>query len=213
MTIRSGEVSRAKGEEEGGGREHLSLESNPLEFDVVATDLAWSMSELAEIERILENKEDPKRYRALDRLILLDAPLSIGKLVQLYLSKADVTDNSGDVVYRGLRESFQIDVIIPLLEAALSDPQVEPREGIADLLSVLQVRKELGVLPPEASRRRRTERMEGSLRRAYQGFSGIPREGERPCSPEHRAAQRIRAHGGDLPRVVHSGASKRIEAR
>jgi hypothetical protein len=148
VMIRSGEVSRAKGAEEGGGREHLSLESNPLEFDVVATDPAWSMSELAEIERILENKENPERYRALHRLILLDTPPSVRKLVQLYLSKADVTDNSGDVVYRGLRESSQIDAIIPLLEAALSDPQVEPREGITDLLAGLQVRKELGVLPP-----------------------------------------------------------------
>lgn len=149
VMIRSGEVSRAKGAEEGGGREHLSLESNPLEFDVVATDPAWSMSELAEIERMLENKEDQvEPYRALHRLILLDTPPSVRKLVQLYLSKAGVTENSGDVVYRGLRESSQVDVIIPLLEVALSDPQVEPREGITDLLAGLQVRKELGVLPP-----------------------------------------------------------------
>ena len=82
------------------------------------------------------------------RLILLDTPPSVRKLVQFYLSKADVTDNSGGVVYRGLRESSQIDVIIPLLEAALSDPQAEPREGITDLLAGLQVRKKLGVLPP-----------------------------------------------------------------
>lgn len=148
VMIRSGEVSRAKRAEEGGGQEQLSLESDPLEFDVVATDPAWSMSELAEIERTLENKEDPERYHALHRLILLDTPPSIRKLVQLYLSKADVTHNSGDVVHRGLRESSQIDVIIPLLEAALSDPQVEPREGIADLLAGLQVRKKLGVMPP-----------------------------------------------------------------
>jgi len=148
VLVRSGEVSRAKRAGEGGGREHLSLESNPLEFDVVATDPAWSMSELAEIERILENKEDPERYRALHRLILLDTPPSIRKLVQLYLSKADVTHNSGDVVHRGLRESSQIEAIIPLLEAALSDPQVEPREGTTDLLAGLQVRKELGVMPP-----------------------------------------------------------------
>jgi hypothetical protein len=148
VMIRSGEVSRAKRAEEGGGRDQLSLESDPLEFDVVATDPAWSMSELAEIERTLENKEDPERYRALHRLILLDTPPSIRKLVQLYLSKADVTHNSGDVVYRGLGESSQINVIIPLLEAALSDPQVEPREGTTDLLAGLQVRKKLGVMHP-----------------------------------------------------------------
>lgn len=150
VMIRSGEVSRAKRAEEGGGRDQLSLESDPLEFDVVATDPAWSMSELAEIERTLENKEDPERYRALHRLILLDTPPSIRKLVQLYLSKADVTHNSGDVVYRSLRESSQIDVIIPLLETALSDPQVEPREGIADLLAGLQARKKLELMPPRA---------------------------------------------------------------
>src|SRR6267378_5406008 len=147
VTVQSGEVSRVKGAEEGGGRESLSLESNSLEFSVVA-DPAWSVAEVAEFERALKNKEDPERYRALHRLILLDTPPSVRKIVQLYLSKADVTDNSGGVVYCGLRESSQIDVIIPLLEAALSDPQFEPREGITDLLAVLQVRKELGVLPP-----------------------------------------------------------------
>jgi len=147
VTVQSGEVSRAKAAEEGGGRENLSLESNSLEFSVVA-DPAWSVAEVAEIERVLKNKEDPERYRALHRLILLDTPPSVRKLVQLYLSKADVTDNSGGVVHRGLRESSQIDVIIPLLEAALSDPLVEAREGMTDLLGGLQVRKELGVLPP-----------------------------------------------------------------
>jgi hypothetical protein len=146
VTVESGEVSRAKGGEEDSGKERLSLESNRLEFNIVA-DPAWSVSEVAEIERVLKNKEDPERYRALHRLILLDTPASVRKLVQLYLSKADVTDNSGSIVYRGLRESSQIDVIIPLLEAALSDPLVEPREGMTDLLAGLQVRKELGALP------------------------------------------------------------------
>jgi hypothetical protein len=149
VTIRSVEVSRAKEAEEGGGREPLSLESNPLEFDVVAPDPAWNVSELAEIERMLGNKEDPgERERSLHRLVLLDTPPSIRKLVQLYLSKVDAADNSGYVVDHGLRESSQIDVIIPLLEAALSDPLVQPREGLTDLLAGLQVRKELGVLPP-----------------------------------------------------------------
>jgi hypothetical protein len=147
VTVQSHQVSRAKGAQEGGGQEHLSLESNPLEFDVVA-DPAWSASEVAEIEQLLKNKEDQERYRGLHRLILLDTPSSVRKLVQLYLSKADVTDNSGGVVYRALGESSQMDVIIPLLEAALSDPLVEPHEGITDLLGGLQVRKELGVLPP-----------------------------------------------------------------
>ena len=76
VTVQSGEVSWAKGAEEGGGRERLSLESNPLEFNVVA-DPAWSVSEVAEIERVLKNKEDPERYRALHHLILLDTSPSV----------------------------------------------------------------------------------------------------------------------------------------
>ena len=149
VTVRSSEVSRRKGAKEGGGQEQLSLESNPLEFDIIEADPAWIVAELAEIEQVLENKEDRgQRYLALHRLILLDTPASVRRLVQLYLSKTNVTDNSRDVMYRGLRESSQIDVIIPLLVAALSDPQVEPPEGMTDLLGGLQVRKELGVLPP-----------------------------------------------------------------
>src|SRR5437773_9477536 len=78
VTVQSGEVSREKEAEEGGGRERLSLESNTLEFNVVA-DPAWSVSEVAEIGRVLKNKEDRERYRALHRLILLDTPPSVRK--------------------------------------------------------------------------------------------------------------------------------------
>jgi hypothetical protein len=37
-----------------------------------------------------------------------------------------------------------LDVIIPLLETALSNPEVSP-SGVVDLLAELKVRKELGV--------------------------------------------------------------------
>lgn len=149
VTVKSVEVSRVAGAEEGGGRKSLSLESNPLEFEVVAADPGWSMTQLAEIGQMLESKEDTgERYRALHRLILLDTPASVRKLVKLYLSPANASDGSGGGIYRGLRESSQIKVIIPLLEAALHDPLVAPREGITDLLAGLQVRNELGLLPP-----------------------------------------------------------------
>src|SRR5579859_79121 len=152
VTVRSNEVSIVVSAEEGGGRKAIALESNPLEFDVVAADPGWSLSEFAEIGQVLDGKEDlGERYRALHRLILLDTPSSVRKLVQLYLSQGNAPDSSGGVIYRGLRESSQIDVIIQLLEAALHDPLVTPREGLTDFLAGPQVRKELGLLPPRPS--------------------------------------------------------------
>jgi len=145
VIFKSGEISREKGVAEGGGRDHLALESNTLEFDI-GVDSAWSASELEEIERALKNKQNPDRDRALHRLILLDTPSSVRKLVELYLSKTDVPDYSEGVIYRALLKSSQMDVIISLLEMALSDPLVWPRQGMTDLLAGLQVRKELGVL-------------------------------------------------------------------
>lgn len=149
VTVESSEVSLIRGAEEGGGREWLSLESDPLEFEVVAPDPGWSMSQLAEIEQVLDSEPGPgEQDRVLHRLILLDTPSSVRKLVQLYLSQGKASDSSGGVLYRGLRESSQIEVILPALEAALCDPFLAPREGMTDLLAGLWVRKELGLLPP-----------------------------------------------------------------
>lgn len=150
VSVQSNEVSMAKRAEDGGGREFFLLESNTLEFDVVA-DPAWSASGVGEITRALKGGDETERYRALHRLIVLDTPLSVQKLAQLYFSKSELTEGDRGRAYQGLLESSQIEVIIPLAEAVLSDPQVEVREGMADLLVGLQVRKELGVLPPPPS--------------------------------------------------------------
>jgi hypothetical protein len=150
VSVHSNEVSMAKRAEDSDGWEFLSLESNTLEFNIVA-DPAWSASEVEEITRALKGGDETERYRTLHRLIVLDTPLSVQKLAQLYFSKTELSEGDGGRAYQGLRESSQIDVIIPLVEAALSDPQVEPHKGMADLLAGLQVRKELGVVPPPRS--------------------------------------------------------------
>jgi hypothetical protein len=150
VSVQSNEVSMAKRAEDGGGWEFLSLESNTLEFDVVA-DPAWSASEVGEITRALKDGDEAERYRALHRLVVLDTPQSVQKLAQLYFSKSELTESDRGRAYQGLLESSQIEVIIPLAEAALSDPGVEVREGMADLLAAIQVRKKLGVLPPPPS--------------------------------------------------------------
>jgi hypothetical protein len=150
LSVQSNEVSMAKLAEDGGGWEFLSLESNTLEFDVVA-DPAWSASQVGEITRALKDGDEAERYHALHRLVVLDTPQSVQKLAQLYFSKSELSESDRGRAYQGLLESSQIEVIIPLAEAALSDPRVEVREGMADLLAALQVRKELGVLPPPPS--------------------------------------------------------------
>jgi hypothetical protein len=73
---------------------------------------------------------------------------------------------------------------------------------MTNLLAGLQVRKELGDLPPRPQDTIGQTEWIGSVRRTNQTFSGIPREGKRPCAPEHQAAQRTRARGGDLPSMV-----------
>src|SRR2546430_52750 len=48
--ITSNEVSRIKTAEEGGGLEHLTLESNEIEFDILPPDPAWAAAELNSIQ-------------------------------------------------------------------------------------------------------------------------------------------------------------------
>jgi hypothetical protein len=147
LTITSNEVSRVKTGEEGGGEEHLTLESNPLEFDVITADPSWSAAEFAEIERVLDHSEDQQeRITALHHLAILDNPASVKRLAELYLSPGPEGDPSG-YVYRGLNNSSHVDLIVALLESSLSDPAGNPHGLGADLLAEFQVRKELGITP------------------------------------------------------------------
>jgi hypothetical protein len=147
LMITSNEVSRVKTGEEDGGEEHLTLESNPLEFDIVTADPSWNAAEFAEIERVLNHSEDQQeRISALHRLAILDTPASVKKLAELYLSPEPGGDPSG-YVYRGLNNSSHVDLVVALLESSLSDPARNPRGLGADLLAEFQVRKELGVFP------------------------------------------------------------------
>src|ERR1700730_9570685 len=50
IIITSKEVSRLKSAEEGGGEEHLTLESQPVEFDILPADPAWAAGELSNID-------------------------------------------------------------------------------------------------------------------------------------------------------------------
>ena len=144
LIITSKEVSRLKNAEEGGGLENLTLESPPVEFDILPADPAWAAGELSNIEQALKVAEAPgESARALGRLALLDTPASVQKLLQLYFAQSDVAPEW--LISSDLRESSQIDIIIPSLETALSDPTATIPSTLPGLLASLQTRKQLGM--------------------------------------------------------------------
>lgn len=145
LTVTSREVSRPEGSEKGSSQEQVTLESNTVEFEILPRDPAWEASELRTRLRELEDAKEPfERAKPSAQLALLDTQESARKLAELYLSSA------GPERYwygLGLTQSSQLFVVIPLLEAALSDPEVSP-SGVPELLAQLQVRKEMGVFRP-----------------------------------------------------------------
>ena len=145
VTFTSTEASRVKSAEEGGGLEHLTLESNPVDFDILPTDPAWVAGEISNIEQQLNTAINPgERSAALRRLALMDTATSVQMLVRLYLAS---THGGEDWIYDwALHDSSQTDIIIPFLLAALSDPAIDIPTGLPRLLADLQTRKELGVI-------------------------------------------------------------------
>lgn len=145
LTVTSRGVSRVRSTDEGGGQAVLNLESNTVEFDILPSDPAWESQQLRTILLDLGNAQNPgDRARAQHRLTLLDTPDSARKMVELFLS----TPYPERYAYIfSLTQSSQIDLIIPLLEAALSDSEINPA-GVAELLAQLQVRKQVGLNTP-----------------------------------------------------------------
>lgn len=85
--------------------------------------------------------------RAIGRLGRLDTAASVRELLQLYLLQAETAAPEWLLV-SALRESSQFEVIIPALEAALSDPSANVPSTLPQLLADLHTRKDCGVLPP-----------------------------------------------------------------
>jgi len=150
VTFTSKQVSRVKSPEEGVGLEPLTLESNPVDFEILPADPAWDSAELSAIEQELNSAANSgERGQALQRLGRLDTPVSVRLMVQRYLAH---TDGGEDWAFDfGLRESSQIDIIIPLLRNALSDPAASIPASLPQLLADLETRKELGVMPAQSN--------------------------------------------------------------
>ncbi len=147
VTVRSTEISRVKGAEEGGGQEHLTLETNPLEFVILPRDADWEAAQLRDVESNLKAATNAgERMVALHRLVVMDTISSVRVLVHQYLTGAD--GGEGWVFERGLRESAHADIIISSLLAALTDPAANIPTNLPQLLADLQTREELGAAPP-----------------------------------------------------------------
>jgi hypothetical protein len=138
-------VSRVKTKEEGGGKEQIPLASNAVEFDVVATEESGQAPELESIVNEIEQaKNEVERQTPLHRLDLLQTPAAAEEKARRYLKSAH---NGYSAYYEMLQHSSELDGIIPLLEAALSDPESDPPGGMVALLADLQVRKQMGTPP------------------------------------------------------------------
>jgi len=127
--ITSNEVSRIKTAEEGGGLEHLTLESNEIEFDILPPDPAWAAAELNSIQSELNSAEPGAADRAIGRLGRLDTVASIRKLLHLYLLR---TETAGPewLVASTLRESSQLEVIIPAFLSLKRRFRIHPQTSL-----------------------------------------------------------------------------------
>jgi hypothetical protein len=147
LEVSSNSVWRMKSVEEGGTRESIELNSNAVEFEILPHSDEWDAAELAEIEQTLNTAKFPgERLAPIQRMAYLDTPAAIGKVVTLFLKTSN--DSEGWLIYSGLRESSQSDLIIQFLLAALNDATVSIPPLLPQLLSELQTRKELGVQGP-----------------------------------------------------------------
>lgn len=146
IVVSSKQVSRIRTAQEGGGKERLELESQPLELHILAQDSVWAASQLDEVEDTLRAHDaSGQRSQALYRLALLDNPTSVARLTQLYLDTSDSTYDGMIPTY--LRESVHADEIISVLQSALQNPAIRIPDTLIEVLTHLETRRDLGILP------------------------------------------------------------------
>ena len=149
----SSQVSRIKSSHEGGGLEPIALESNTVEFDVLPRDPAWEMQQLS--SALLDLDAGPAaRTAAIRRLALLDNAASVRTLVSLFLAEAApigdataATSFDDYWIYRGIERSAHAELAVPLMEAALEDPQRRPASTLVNLLVAVQMNQAFGTQP------------------------------------------------------------------
>lgn len=146
VVVTSTEVSELKPAKEGGEMKRLTLESNPVKFEILPADPAWDAEQIRQITQELKTAGNRAgRKKALRRLVLLDTPASVRLLVRLYLTADNTKEES--FLNAKLHESSHADVIIHLLTDALSNPASPIPLSLPELLAGLKTRKQMGVMP------------------------------------------------------------------
>jgi hypothetical protein len=146
VTATSKEVWLVKPIAEGGGKEPLTLESNPVEFEIVPADDAWVAAQMEEIEQELGSaKNGGARGEALERLGSLDTPAAVRRILELYLGRANADDEwrCGPL----LRASSHAEMIITALKKALNDPATRLPNTLPGMLADLEMREKMGIMP------------------------------------------------------------------
>ncbi len=124
------------------GNVRISLQSNPVEFEIYSRDAVSQEHELASVLRTIDQSKGPQvEEAAFHRLGLMQNRAAACEEVRRYVAGPTLAFNP---YYDLLLESSELDEIIPKLESALVNTRLIPPPGIADLLSILRVRQRLG---------------------------------------------------------------------
>lgn len=142
--VTSGRVARRGAQKD----EPVQLQSNALEFDIVAADPAWQQETLSSVVTTLGMGSSTREEKsaALRVLRFLDTPESVRELVQLLGS--DNSDNSDWNEIGGLAGSHYQSLVVRELEQQMNNPDIGLTGSYLYILTKLKVQLDEPPLPP-----------------------------------------------------------------
>ncbi|HEY4837298.1 MAG TPA: hypothetical protein VIH72_01745, partial [Candidatus Acidoferrales bacterium] len=143
VNVTSGRVNHMGSERHGP----MMLQSNSLEFDVVAADAAWQQETLSSAMAILNNESSTAEQKAAAVRVLrfLDSPGSIRELVSLLGIYAE--RGHWDEI-AGLAGSRNPNLVVSELEREMNSPDVALTQDYLYILGDLKMQAEHAPLPP-----------------------------------------------------------------
>lgn len=143
--VTSGRVSRRGAQKD----EPVQLQSNVLEFDIVAADPAWQQQTLSSAVTTLsvESSTPEEKSAALRALRFLDTPESVRELVQVLGS-----DNSDWNEIGGLAGSRYQSLVVRELEQQMNNPDIGLTGNYLYILTKLKFQLDHKPLPPYPAR-------------------------------------------------------------
>ena len=133
----------------GVRNESVELQSNSLEFDLVAADPAWLQQAFFSAKSTLDNRSstNEEKTAAIRALRFLDSPASVRELVQR-LGKPDSSQTTQWDCVAGLAGSRQQNVVVKELEQQLAAPDVAITSDYLFILGRLKFQLEQEPLGP-----------------------------------------------------------------